>query len=125
MLAGFEWVIEAKGYRKWAFPLVVIGMNSIAAYLIAHFLPDFLTSSFHTHFGAGRIQDCRTGASATARGFRPIADLLAGFVLDVPSQTVPAGMNGRELYRAASAFEMCRRRVFNSAPRLAGPSFPK
>jgi heparan-alpha-glucosaminide N-acetyltransferase len=24
MLAGFTWVIEARGYRKWAFPLVVI-----------------------------------------------------------------------------------------------------
>ena len=39
MLAAFAWIIEAKGYRKWAFPLVVIGMNSIAAYLIAHLLP--------------------------------------------------------------------------------------
>jgi heparan-alpha-glucosaminide N-acetyltransferase len=56
MLAGFEWVIEAKGYRKWAFPLVVIGMNSIAAYLIAHFLPNFLTSSFRTHFGANAFK---------------------------------------------------------------------
>ena len=51
MLAGFAWVIEAKGYRKWAFPLVVIGMNSIAAYLIAHLLPGFLTSSFRIHLG--------------------------------------------------------------------------
>ena len=51
MLAGFAWVIEARGYRKWAFPLVVIGMNSIAAYLIAHLLPDFLTSSFRIHLG--------------------------------------------------------------------------
>ena len=32
---AFCWVIEVKGARRWAFPLVVIGMNSIAAYLIA------------------------------------------------------------------------------------------
>jgi heparan-alpha-glucosaminide N-acetyltransferase len=51
MLAAFSWIIEAKGYRKWAFPLVVIGMNSIAAYLIAHILPEFLTSSFRIHLG--------------------------------------------------------------------------
>ena len=51
-LAAFAWIIEEKGYRKWAFPLVVIGMNSIAAYLIAHLLPDFLVSSFDTHLGA-------------------------------------------------------------------------
>jgi len=50
-LAAFAWLIEEKGWRKWAFPLVVIGMNSIAAYLIAHLLPDFLTSSFNTNLG--------------------------------------------------------------------------
>jgi len=52
-LAAFAWIIEEKGYRKWAFPLVVIGMNSIAAYLIAHLLPDFVMSSFDTHLGPG------------------------------------------------------------------------
>jgi heparan-alpha-glucosaminide N-acetyltransferase len=53
LLAAFCWVIEARGYRKWAFPLVVIGMNSIAAYLIAHLFEDFIVSSFHIHFGPG------------------------------------------------------------------------
>ena len=53
LLAGFSWVIDVKGYRKWTFPLVVIGMNSIAAYLIAHLLPDFVVSSFDTHLGRG------------------------------------------------------------------------
>jgi predicted acyltransferase len=51
-LAAFCWVIEAKGYKKWAFPLVVIGMNSIAAYLIDHLMVDFFISSFHIHLGA-------------------------------------------------------------------------
>lgn len=50
-LATFAWVIEEKGYRKWAYPLVVIGMNSIAAYLIAHLLPEFVSASFAIHFG--------------------------------------------------------------------------
>jgi len=68
MLAGFEWVIEAKGYRKWAFPLVVIGMNSIAAYLVAHFLPDFLTSSFHTHFGPGAFRIAGPGLAPLLEG---------------------------------------------------------
>ncbi len=35
MLAGFYLVMDAWGRRNWAFPLVVVGMNSIAAYLIA------------------------------------------------------------------------------------------
>jgi heparan-alpha-glucosaminide N-acetyltransferase len=34
-LAFFYWIIEIRGLRRWAFPLVVAGMNSIAAYVIA------------------------------------------------------------------------------------------
>ncbi len=52
ILASLSWITEVKGYRRWAFPLVVVGMNSIAAYLIAHLFEDFILSSFHIHFGA-------------------------------------------------------------------------
>ena len=52
LLAAFCWVIEMKGYKRWAFFLVVIGMNSIAAYVIAHFLPPFLRDTFRIHLGA-------------------------------------------------------------------------
>jgi heparan-alpha-glucosaminide N-acetyltransferase len=34
ILLGFYWSIEVMGWRKWSFPLVVVGMNSIAAYVI-------------------------------------------------------------------------------------------
>jgi heparan-alpha-glucosaminide N-acetyltransferase len=50
-LAAFCWIIEARGHKRWAFPLVVIGMNSIAAYLIAHLTPGFLISTFSIHLG--------------------------------------------------------------------------
>jgi predicted acyltransferase len=50
-LAAFCWVIELKGYKKWAFPLVVVGMNSIAAYMIAHLFEGFIVSSFRIHLG--------------------------------------------------------------------------
>jgi heparan-alpha-glucosaminide N-acetyltransferase len=50
-LAAFSWVIDVKGVRNWAFPLVVIGMNSIAAYGIAHFMEGFLDSTFRVHLG--------------------------------------------------------------------------
>jgi heparan-alpha-glucosaminide N-acetyltransferase len=52
-LAAFAWLIEVKGWRRWAFPLAVVGMNSIAAYLIAHMWEDFLVSSLHIHLGYG------------------------------------------------------------------------
>jgi heparan-alpha-glucosaminide N-acetyltransferase len=51
LTAAFSWVIDIKGYRKWAFPLVVIGMNSIAAYLIAHMFERFTFSSLRIHLG--------------------------------------------------------------------------
>ena len=61
LLAAFSWVIDVKGYRRWAFPLVVIGMNSIAAYLIAHLFEDFFEHSFVTHLGVGFFQVFGTG----------------------------------------------------------------
>jgi predicted acyltransferase len=50
-LAAFSWIIDVKSWRRWAFPLVVVGMNSIAAYLIAHLWEDFIVSSLHIHLG--------------------------------------------------------------------------
>ena len=52
LLAGFYAVIEIGGWRRWAFPLVVIGMNSIAAYCMAHLFGGFIGSSLRTHLGA-------------------------------------------------------------------------
>jgi heparan-alpha-glucosaminide N-acetyltransferase len=56
LLAAFSWVIDLKGYRKWAFPLVVIGMNSIAAYMMAHLFEGFIASSFRIHLGERPFQ---------------------------------------------------------------------
>jgi heparan-alpha-glucosaminide N-acetyltransferase len=50
-LVAFSWVVDVRGYRRWAFPLVVVGMNSIAAYLIAHLWENFIISSLHIHLG--------------------------------------------------------------------------
>jgi predicted acyltransferase len=50
-LAAFSWMIDVRGYRKIAFPLVVVGMNSIAAYLIAHLWEEFILNSFKIHLG--------------------------------------------------------------------------
>lgn len=50
-LAAFSWIIDFKLYRRWAFPLVVVGMNSIAAYLIAHLWEEFILNNLHIHLG--------------------------------------------------------------------------
>lgn len=56
LLAFFSQLIDVKGYRKWAFPLVVVGTNSIAAYLIAHMWERFVLSSFLIHLGHKTFQ---------------------------------------------------------------------
>jgi predicted acyltransferase len=52
LLAGFYAVIDLWQHRNWAFPLVVIGMNSIAAYCMAHLFDGFIVKSLATHFGS-------------------------------------------------------------------------
>src|SRR5436190_766373 len=51
LLAAFYTAIDWKGWKRWAFALIVIGMNSIAAYCIAHLAEGFIASSFKTHLG--------------------------------------------------------------------------
>ncbi len=50
-LVVFSWLIEVKSWRRWAFPLVVVGANSIAAYLMVHLWEEFIVSSLHIHLG--------------------------------------------------------------------------
>jgi predicted acyltransferase len=51
LLAGFYGLVDLKGYRGWSFPLLVVGMNSIAMYCMAHLFDGFISSTFKTHFG--------------------------------------------------------------------------
>jgi heparan-alpha-glucosaminide N-acetyltransferase len=50
ILAAFYWVIDIRGYRKWSWPLVVVGMNSIAMYVMSQLSRPFLKSALKTHF---------------------------------------------------------------------------
>jgi predicted acyltransferase len=67
-LAGFLWLIETRGWRKPAFPLVVIGMNSIAAYLMAHLFEKFIIDSFRIHLGPGAFAFLGAGLEPLMRG---------------------------------------------------------
>jgi predicted acyltransferase len=51
LVAGFYAVIDWSGWRRWSFFLVVVGMNSIAAYLIAHLWEDFIAGALPRHLG--------------------------------------------------------------------------
>lgn len=55
-LAAFYYLIDIKGWKAWAFPLVVIGMNSIAIYVMVHLWDSFILTAFRTHFGPNFFQ---------------------------------------------------------------------
>ena len=51
ILAGFYALIEWKGWRRWAFPLIVVGMNSIAVYVMSWTMVEFFGGAIDRHFG--------------------------------------------------------------------------
>lgn len=51
ILAGFYAAIEWKGWRKWSFPLLVIGANSIAIYVMSWTIEHFISSALVRHLG--------------------------------------------------------------------------
>lgn len=51
MLAALFAAIEINGWRAWAFPLFVVGSNSIAAYLMSWTMEDFFSKALLRHFG--------------------------------------------------------------------------
>jgi predicted acyltransferase len=68
MLAAFFWVIDAIGFWRWAFPLVVVGMNSIAMYLMAELLRPWITQTLRTHLGGVALWLGQAVQPAFARG---------------------------------------------------------
>lgn len=51
-LAFFYWLIDVKQVVRWAFPLLVVGTNSIAAYVVADGgVKTFISQALHTHLG--------------------------------------------------------------------------
>jgi heparan-alpha-glucosaminide N-acetyltransferase len=53
MLAAFYGVIDLAGLRRWSFPLVIVGMNSIAMYVMGQMLKGWVQSTLPIHFGRG------------------------------------------------------------------------
>jgi heparan-alpha-glucosaminide N-acetyltransferase len=51
-MAAFYTLIDWAGLKRWAFPLVVIGANSIFAYVMAHWFEEFIAAGFTVHLGA-------------------------------------------------------------------------
>ena len=52
ILAAFFGTLDVLGFRKWTFPLVVAGMNSITMYVMAGLSKGWLRDTIQTHFGS-------------------------------------------------------------------------
>ena len=57
LLGSFYWIIDVKGWRKWAFFFVVVGMNSITIYLATRYvnfgrLAEVFLGGFSAWFGS-------------------------------------------------------------------------
>ncbi len=51
MLSAFFWSIEMRGYRRWAFPFMVAGMNSIALYCMSMLMKPWIRERIKIHLG--------------------------------------------------------------------------
>jgi predicted acyltransferase len=51
MLAGLYYVVDLKGYRRWTFPFLVVGMNSIAMYVLVHVAVGYISRALRIHLG--------------------------------------------------------------------------
>lgn len=51
LLSLFYWIVDIKDKKKWFFILMVIGMNSIAAYVLADGFGSFITKTLYVHLG--------------------------------------------------------------------------
>ena len=51
IVAALYALMEWKGWQRWAFPLVVVGMNSIAIYVMSWTMSDFFGNALTRHFG--------------------------------------------------------------------------
>jgi predicted acyltransferase len=50
-LAALYWLIDVKQWRRWTFPLVVVGTNSLAMYLMGMLIKRWIADRYRNYFG--------------------------------------------------------------------------
>jgi predicted acyltransferase len=69
ILAALYAVVDVAGWRRWTFPLVVVGVNSIAIYCMSMMLKPWTARTWQTHLG----QDIFRGWGLLPAGFELFA----------------------------------------------------
>ena len=52
ILGTLYWAVDVRQWRGWSFPLVIVGMNSLAIYVMGMLLRPWTAKTFQTHLGA-------------------------------------------------------------------------
>ncbi|MFM9965984.1 MAG: acyltransferase family protein, partial [Planctomycetaceae bacterium] len=74
MLAAFYWVIDIRKWRAWSWPLMIVGMNSIAMYVMAQLMKPWIGSSLKTHLTTlDALLGWKSGITETLFGDNPFA----------------------------------------------------
>ncbi|MEN8124976.1 MAG: DUF5009 domain-containing protein [Bacteroidota bacterium] len=68
LLAQIYWIVDIKGYKKWAYPLRIIGLNAITAYVASHII-DFSEIAKQLLFGFEQFLKAYYNAFAILGGF--------------------------------------------------------
>jgi heparan-alpha-glucosaminide N-acetyltransferase len=50
-LAAFYAIVDMAGWRRWALPAIIVGMNPIAAYVMIHLAAEWIVETLQRHFG--------------------------------------------------------------------------
>ena len=51
ILAGLYWFIDVLGFRKWTWPFVIVGMNSLAMYLMGSLMKGWVVACWKAYLG--------------------------------------------------------------------------
>ena len=66
ILAVVYYIVDVRQHRGWTLPFLVVGMNSIAMYVLVHVATDYTVGALQVHLGRGAFE-------AFGRAFAPIA----------------------------------------------------
>ncbi len=69
LLAGFVAAIDWRGWKKWAFPFVVVGLNPITLYCMWQLTDAFVRAALKRHFGQNIYETLAGPAAPTVERF--------------------------------------------------------
>ncbi|HEY2838767.1 MAG TPA: hypothetical protein VGJ26_06450, partial [Pirellulales bacterium] len=77
ILSAFYAVIDCVGLRAWSFPLRVVGMNSIAIYVMSKMLDGWIHGRLMTHFGKDVYKNIASHLVEDYQPYVPIVERVA------------------------------------------------